>query len=91
MAPAVAGTIWKENVKIADENNHPGKFTAFCSYEWTSALTIATCTAMSSSGLRTRCRKCRIALWTPITPKTLEVDGHTAEGRQRVARHFAQR
>jgi hypothetical protein len=36
MAPEVAGTIWKENVKIADENNHPGKFTAFCSYEWTS-------------------------------------------------------
>ena len=36
MTPAVAGTVWKENVKIADENNHPGKFTAFCSYEWTS-------------------------------------------------------
>ena len=36
MTPAVAGTLWKENVKIADENNHPGKFTAFCSYEWTS-------------------------------------------------------
>jgi len=36
MAPQVAGTIWKENVRIADENNHPGKFTAFCSYEWTS-------------------------------------------------------
>ena len=36
MSPEVAGTIWKENVKIADENNHPGKFTAFCSYEWTS-------------------------------------------------------
>jgi hypothetical protein len=36
MTPQVAGTIWKENVKIADENNHPGKFTAFCSYEWTS-------------------------------------------------------
>src|SRR6266436_5653443 len=36
MAPEVAGSIWKENVKIADENNHPGKFTAFCSYEWTS-------------------------------------------------------
>ncbi|HXX30970.1 MAG TPA: DUF3604 domain-containing protein, partial [Myxococcaceae bacterium] len=35
MSPEVAGTIWKENVKIADENNHPGKFTAFCSYEWT--------------------------------------------------------
>jgi hypothetical protein len=36
MNPQVAGTIWKENVRIADENNHPGKFTAFCSYEWTS-------------------------------------------------------
>ncbi len=36
MSPSVAGTIWKENVKIADANNHPGKFTAFCSYEWTS-------------------------------------------------------
>ena len=30
------GTAWKENVKMAEENNHPGKFTAFCSYEWTS-------------------------------------------------------
>src|SRR5512139_1960236 len=36
MDPEVAGSIWKDNVKIADENNHPGKFTAFCSYEWTS-------------------------------------------------------
>jgi hypothetical protein len=36
MSPQVAGTIWKANVKIAEENNHPGKFTAFCSYEWTS-------------------------------------------------------
>jgi hypothetical protein len=36
MSPEVAGTIWKENVKIADDNNQPGKFTAFCSYEWTS-------------------------------------------------------
>ncbi len=36
MSPQVAGTVWKENVKIADANNQPGKFTAFCSYEWTS-------------------------------------------------------
>jgi hypothetical protein len=36
MSPAVAGTIWKKNVSIADANNQPGKFTAFCSYEWTS-------------------------------------------------------
>ena len=36
MSPEVAGSIWKENVRIADANNHPGKFTAFCSYEYTS-------------------------------------------------------
>ena len=37
MSPVIAGTVWQEAVKIADQNNHPGKFTAFCSYEWTSA------------------------------------------------------
>jgi len=36
MAPAVTGPIWKENIEIADAANDPGKFTAFCSYEWTS-------------------------------------------------------
>ena len=36
MDPKVTSTVWKENVKIADEANQPGKFTAFCSYEWTS-------------------------------------------------------
>ena len=36
MSEKVASTVWSENVKIADDNNHPGKFTAFCSYEWTS-------------------------------------------------------
>jgi len=35
-SPEVAGSIWKQNVKIADDNNKPGKFTAFCSYEYTS-------------------------------------------------------
>ena len=28
--------VWKKNVALADEANVPGKFTAFCSYEWTS-------------------------------------------------------
>jgi hypothetical protein len=36
MDPKVTSTVWKKNVEIADENNHPGTFTAFCSYEWTS-------------------------------------------------------
>src|SRR3974390_3641461 len=36
MDPKVTSTVWKENVQLAEQNNHPGKFTAFCSYEWTS-------------------------------------------------------
>ena len=36
ISPEVAGTVWKENVAIAERANQPGKFTAFCSYEWTS-------------------------------------------------------
>jgi len=36
ISPEVAGSVWKENVKIADEANQPGIFTAFCAYEWTS-------------------------------------------------------
>ncbi|MGH8680613.1 MAG: DUF3604 domain-containing protein [Burkholderiales bacterium] len=36
LSPEVAGSVWKENVAIADKHNKPGKFTAFCSYEWTS-------------------------------------------------------
>jgi hypothetical protein len=35
-SPEVAGTVWKQNVELADKANEPGKFTAFCSYEWTS-------------------------------------------------------
>jgi hypothetical protein len=35
MDPAVAGTVWKRNVELADQANVPGKFSAFCSYEWT--------------------------------------------------------
>lgn len=34
-SPEVAKTVWKNNVELADEANEPGKFTAFCSYEWT--------------------------------------------------------
>lgn len=36
ISPAVAGSVWKQNTQIADAANEPGKFTAFCSYEWTS-------------------------------------------------------
>jgi hypothetical protein len=36
MAPEIAGTVWKRNVALAEQANEPGKFTTFCSYEWTS-------------------------------------------------------
>jgi hypothetical protein len=36
MAPEIASTVWKRNVDFAEQANKPGKFTAFCSYEWTS-------------------------------------------------------
>lgn len=36
VSPAVAGEVWKRNVALAEQANEPGKFSAFCSYEWTS-------------------------------------------------------
>jgi hypothetical protein len=36
ISPEVAGNIWKQNNDIANQYNKPGKFTALCSYEWTS-------------------------------------------------------
>jgi hypothetical protein len=36
MDPQIAGTVWKETIAAAEAANEPGKFTAFCSYEWTS-------------------------------------------------------
>jgi hypothetical protein len=35
MSPEVASTVWKNNIELAKKANEPGKFTAFCSYEWT--------------------------------------------------------
>jgi Protein of unknown function (DUF3604) len=35
MAPEIASTVWKENIKLANNANEPGKFRALCSYEWT--------------------------------------------------------
>ena len=36
LSPEIAHTVWEENIKFANKANEPGKFTAFCSYEWTS-------------------------------------------------------
>lgn len=34
--PEISDTVWRANNAAADAANEPGKFTAFCSYEWTS-------------------------------------------------------
>jgi Protein of unknown function (DUF3604) len=36
LSPAVAGSVWKKNIEIADKYYQPGKFTTFVAYEWTS-------------------------------------------------------
>ncbi|HRH86041.1 MAG TPA: DUF3604 domain-containing protein [Rubrivivax sp.] len=35
-SPQIAGTVWQETIAAAQAANEPGKFSAFCSYEWTS-------------------------------------------------------
>src|SRR5262245_1169260 len=35
-SPEIAGSVWKKNLELAEQANEPGKFTAFCVYEWTS-------------------------------------------------------
>ncbi|MFQ3457688.1 DUF3604 domain-containing protein [Bradyrhizobium sp. UFLA01-814] len=36
MDPEIAHSVWQKAVDFAEKANEPGKFTAFCSYEWTS-------------------------------------------------------
>jgi hypothetical protein len=36
LSPEIAHTVWQQNIDFANKANEPGKFTAFCSYEWTS-------------------------------------------------------
>jgi len=36
MSPEIAGPVWRKNIQMAEQANQPGKFTTFCSYEWTS-------------------------------------------------------
>jgi len=36
MNPETTRSVWDKTVELANKANEPGKFTAFCSYEWTS-------------------------------------------------------
>ena len=92
MSPKVTATVWKENVKIADENNHPGKFTAFCSYEWTSMPGNRN---LHRNVFFRACDKVPDYPFSALDSKPphgpVELDGRAAEGGQRAARHLAQR
>ena len=92
MSPKVTATVWKENVKIADENNHPGKFTAFCSYEWTSMPDNRN---LHRNVFFRACDKVPdypfSALDSKLPTGTVELDGRAAQGGQRAARDLAQR
>lgn len=80
MSPQVAGSIWKQNVKIADENNKPGTFTAFCSYNFTSQYDFATCTATFTFAIAPRSRN------NPIRPSTPGIRKISGSGWTRSAR-----
>ena len=92
MSPEVAGTVWKQNVALADQANEPGKFTAFCSYEWTSMpnnmnlhrnIFFKDCAKVPAMPFS--------ALDSAVSRGAVELDGRPAQGRQRAAGDLAQR
>ena len=90
--PEVAGTVWKENNQAADEANEPGKFTAFCSYEWTSTPDFRN---MHRNVFFKDCAKVpempfQLARFC-ASRRFVEMDGRAAQGRQRTAGDIAQR
>jgi hypothetical protein len=70
MDPKVTSTVWKENVRIADENNHPGKSLRSARMSGRRCRASAICTATSSSAPATRYRIIRLALSTRSSPPT---------------------
>ena len=91
MDPKIAGTVWKENVKIADEHNQPGKFTAFCAYEWTSMPDNRN---LHRNVFFRDCAKVPDYPFSSLDSTrpdgSVELDGRPAQGGQRAARHLAQ-
>ena len=70
MSPEVAGSIWSENVKIADRTTIPESSPLFVLMNTRPKTTTSICTAMSFSVIAPTCRHCRTVRWTPGTPRT---------------------
>ena len=91
LTPEITGPIWRENNQIADAANQPGKFTAFCSYEWTSQFDNRN---LHRNIFFRDCAKVPVAPFSALelvaSGGTLAVDGWAAKGGQRAARHLAQ-
>lgn len=90
MDPQVAGTVWKENNKVADEYNKPGKFTAFCAYEWTSNPDYWNMHRnIFFQGMQACARPALQFVGFDPSGGSMEVDGRAAQGRKRTAGHLA--
>ena len=92
MNPEVAKTVWDNTVKFAEEANEPGKFTAFCSYEWTSMPNNMN---LHRNIFFKDCKHIPPAPFSALDSDRslgpVEVDGRPAQGRQRAPSDLAQR
>ena len=79
MDPKVTSTVWKSNVRIADERASSPRSAPTSGRQ---CRVSATCTATSSSGPATRYRTIRSARSTPTSHRPLELDGRAAQGGQ---------
>ena len=91
-SPEVAGTVWKDMVRIADKYNQPGKFTTFVGVRVD--LDARQPEHASQCVLQGLEEGARVALHLDRfgPPRgSLDVDGRSAQGGQRGARDLAQR
>ena len=92
MSPKIAHEVWEKTVEFAEAANEPGKFTAFCSYEWTSMP--------NNMNLHRNIffKDCKHIPFAPFSSLSshgsngpLEVDGRPAQGGQRALGDLPQR